>query len=144
MVMSVFARPKVWTSDADLQGWGISGCNLQAIVDLEACFIWYSVLFQRVLQIQNEQNFKTNTRMTKNYFLYLSTNYFNWINFTRIHLWEPHLASEPVDFSPIENQVFPHELIAARDENNKSITRWCPWDWYMHHASLKVQVKVFW
>lgn len=27
-----------------------------------------------------------------------------------------HLASEPVDFSPIEYQVLPHELITARDD----------------------------
>lgn len=67
------------------------------------------------------------------------TNHFNWINSTRIQLWEPHLASEPVDFSPIENQVFPHELIAARDENNKAVRRWCPWDSYVHHAYLNMQ-----
>lgn len=57
---------------------------------------------------------------------------------TRIQLWEPHLASEPVDFSPIENQIFPHELIAARDKNNKPVTRQCPCDWDVHHAYLNM------
>lgn len=55
---------------------------------------------------------------------------------TRIQLWEPHLASEPVDFSPVKNQVFPHELIAAWDESNKLVTRLRPWGWYAHRAYL--------
>lgn len=63
----------IWTQDAGLQGGGISRHKLQAVADLEASFIGYTVLLQGVL------------------------------------------ASEPVDFSSIEYQVLPHELVTGLD-----------------------------
>lgn len=49
----------MWTPDAGLQGRGISRHKLQAIADLEASFIWYTILLQWVLwREQNEEKVK--------------------------------------------------------------------------------------
>lgn len=114
------ARVKVLTKtlmrqkdNTELQGGGISWCKLQAIADLEACFIWYAVLLQRILQKASIHK------------LYHNFNIVFYIYHTHWKMWHfsdiikgSHLASQPVDFSPIKYQVFPHKLITARDWQN--------------------------
>lgn len=63
----------IWTPVAGLQGGSVPRQELQAVVDLEASFVRYTVLLQGVL------------------------------------------AGEPVDFSSIEYQVLPHELVTGLD-----------------------------